>query len=199
MKKAKKAFTNRLKDKNIFRPKVLALVSRGNKGFVGSSMAVSNFLRPLYLHNRIYHFKPSLKEAVILAKPLDAAQTATGWKSSAVNCGDYENSKDPCQNCQIVFQNLDGFITNSDSLVNAGGDTFFGACAEYLPVNYLLQDGAYTSPEADKVVDQAMNKHMKQCFLLFKEYRDIVDACNTACKTVDIFHIFGFLKNRMET
>ncbi|MCG8406887.1 MAG: hypothetical protein MI923_16945, partial [Phycisphaerales bacterium] len=61
--------------RNTFRPSVLAKISRGiNKQektyAVGSSLAVSHFLRPLYFHNRISHFKQSLKKAVIYNKPL---------------------------------------------------------------------------------------------------------------------------------
>ena len=42
-----------LRTKNIFKPKVLTKVSRNDWGLIGSSIAVSSFLRPLYLHKRV--------------------------------------------------------------------------------------------------------------------------------------------------
>ena len=115
MQRAKNAFRNYLPEitsnngrsrRNIFRPNALALVSRNKKWFeVGSSMAVSNFLRPPCLYDRIFHFKPSLKKAVILVEPLDATEgTLQGWHCFAFNNRDYKNNKDPCQNCQKILE-----------------------------------------------------------------------------------------------
>lgn len=76
-----KPLEGRDRRRNRFRSKVLTKVSRRDekekkkKWSVGSSVAVSHFLRPLYLYNRIRHFKPSLKRAVILNEPLETAET----------------------------------------------------------------------------------------------------------------------------
>ena len=72
-----KPLEGRDRRRNRFRSKVLTKVSwrdkkeKKKKWSVGSSVAVSHFLRPLYLYNRIRHFKPSLKRAVILNEPLE--------------------------------------------------------------------------------------------------------------------------------
>ena len=65
-----------------FKPKVLTLVSHNGKWFVGSSVAVNHFLRPLGLYNRICDFKQSLKKAVIYYQPLETEDNLH-WKSSS--------------------------------------------------------------------------------------------------------------------
>ena len=69
--KQAKSFFSTLKSKNIFQPKVLVEVSHNSSVFVGCSIAVSSFLRPLCLHNRIAMFKCKLKDAVVFGRPLD--------------------------------------------------------------------------------------------------------------------------------
>lgn len=207
--KAGEAFRTYLIDirgkRNIFRPKVLALVSRGLEYFVGSSMAVSNFLRPLCLNERIVHFKPSLKRAIIRFEPLrlDPAEgILEGWSSSAFDHKDYQTTKVPCQKCQTVFSSLDGFIGNNDLLANAGGNTFLGACAEYCPANNLLPGG-----DGAEMLS-VMREHMAQCETFFRSYRNIRNLCDGAYSRYQrdnsplrdvyhevrpIVHIFGFI------
>lgn len=137
-------------------------------------MAVSNFLRPLCLNERIVHFKPSLKRAIIRFEPLrlDAAEgMLEGWSSSAFDNRDYQTTKVPCQKCQRVFSSLGGFISNNDSLANAGGNTFLGACAEYCPVNNFLPHGD------DTEMLPVMRKHKGRCVTFFQSYRDIRGQC----------------------
>ena len=86
-----------LDKKNRFRPKVLAKVSHDDQFFIGSSIAVNHFLRPLYLYNRITQFQWSLQKAIIFFEPLAAADSKN-WESSACSA-DYETAKAPCQNC----------------------------------------------------------------------------------------------------
>lgn len=175
-------------------------------------MSVSNFLRPLCLYERIFHFKPSLKRAIIRFKPLDTGDgVLEGWSSSAFDNRDYETTKAPCQNCQTVFSSLGGFIGSNDFLANAGGSsTFLGACAEYCPVNNLLD------PEGDDTeMLPVMREHMGRCVTFFQSYRNIRDKCVKACRRYErdkspdrsldlmslrdvyhqvrpIMHIFGF-------
>ena len=215
MERAGKAFKKHLTEirwnkggqRNIFRPNVLAFVSRDDKTFVGSSMSVSNFLRPLCLNERIFHLKPSLKNAIIRFEPLDTAEgMLEGWSSSAFDNKDYETNKEPCQKCQIIFSSLGGFIINNGVLANAGGNTFLGACAEYCPVNNFLPDGD------DTETDTVMREHRDRCVLFFESYRGIRNRCEEAHDRYDgprddeslehlrgvynevrpIVHIFGF-------
>lgn len=93
---------------NVFKPEALAVVSHNNKSFVGASIAVSNFLRPLYLHKRIADFKkPRLREAIIFHQPLNTKDTQD-WTSQALNImGTY---KPACTNCRRTFERLNGFV-----------------------------------------------------------------------------------------
>lgn len=138
-------------------------------------MSVSNFLRPLCLYERIFHFKPSLKRAIIRFEPLDTAKgMLEGWSSSAFDNRDYQTTKVPCKKCQTVFSSLGGFIGNNDFLANAGGNTFLGACAEYCPVNNLLPGG-----DGAEMLS-VMREHMARCKTFFRKYRDIRDQCHIA-------------------
>ena len=71
--------------------------------------------------------------------------------------------------------NLDGFITRSDSLANAGGNTILGACAEYCPVNNFLPDGV-----DNETLRTVMREHMNRCMSFFESYRDILSKCQVA-------------------
>ena len=88
------------------------MVSHNNKSFVGASIAVSNFLRPLYLHKRIADFKnPRLREAIIFHQPLNTKDTQD-WTSEAINImGAY---KPACTNCRRTFERLNGFIPEKE-------------------------------------------------------------------------------------
>ena len=207
------ALFSKLPSKNRFRPKVLAQVSYNGKFFVGSSISVSSFLRPLCLYNRIRHFKHSLKKAIVFFKPLCIADDeAMRWSSYAYEMKEtktanetnnrqeksYTESKPPCQNCRMVFMNLNGFIASEDA---SKGDSFLGACAEYCPVNELVVSDSDASFGADTV----LKIHENRCSVLFCDYREIAEKCFDAYDSGDIkrmediypevrskIHIFGF-------
>ena len=175
---AKKYF-RRLGSNNIFQPKVLVKVSCNSVFSVGCSMAVSSFLRPLCLHNRIAKFKFRLREAVVLDSPLDPGDQNGQWSSSAfMRSNHYTEPKDPCRNCQDMFINLNGFIPDK---VEAGTrDTFQGACAEYIPVNEMLTDDTRDRPTV--AVQKKLEGNLERCMYLFRNYREITAKC---CKCLN--------------
>ena len=62
-------------------------------------MAVSPYLRPHCLRNRIIKFKVRLQEALVFGKALCLPDDqATGWCSSAVMKNEYAQEKAPCKN-----------------------------------------------------------------------------------------------------
>ena len=177
-----------LGSKNTFRPHVLAKVWRDDSGFVGSSIAVSSFLRPLCLHERVIHFKSSLRKAVVFAEPLQRPLRgqASRWSSMAYRRRSvketdsdkaprrYNKRKDPCKNCQEMFKNLSGFIS-VEGLDSPRAETFWGACAEYCPVNELIADvGRDTDPQ----MDNKLRRHRKRCISLFKGIRNLCELAN---------------------
>lgn len=188
-----------LKRKNIFRPKVLAKVSYDKKCFaVGSSIAVSYFLRPLFLYRRISHFNPVLQKAIISFQPLDTTHIAKQeWSSQAFGGNGFETRKAPCQNCKMMFSNLAGFIARSEEESRPAeggnvesGSTFLSACAEYCPVNQLLGDllkhDEETFSEADKAfITTAMEGHKDRCTVLFTDYLKIANDCSEAHQSQD--------------
>lgn len=202
-----------LTSKNRFRPKVLAQVSLNGVFFVGSSMSVSPFLRPLCLYNRIRHFKRELKRAIAFSTSLCIADNeGMSWSSSAYQAKlkEYNKQKSPCKKCQIVFKNLKGFIDCDDVLVDGDDydddcDSYWGACAEYCPVNGLLLDDSEASSGADSEMFKKLKIHMNRCSVLFRDYREIADKCFDAHESGDIkkmediyhevrskIHIFGY-------
>jgi len=204
-----KRFFCQLGSKNIFQPKVLAKVSHNSDFVVGCSMSVSSFLRPLCLHNRISKFNCRLTEAVVLDRPLDSSDQGEQWSSSAFMRGSietgYTEPKNPCRNCQVMFQNLKGFVpTNAEA---GNRDTFQGACAEYIPVNELIEDDA--KDRATVAVQKKLEANLKRCMYLFKNYQEIAEElvkCSVDNKTLvndkklltaashklAHIHIFGF-------
>lgn len=224
-----KDFFRKLGGKNIFQPKVLAKVSR-HSGlpdekpvfWVGCSMSVSSFLRPLSLHNRVATFNCRLREAVVLDSHLDPGDQKGQWSSSAFMRGGqddrppgnqkgkretgYAVPKNPCRNCRDMFQELPGFLPSDAEEGNR--DTFLGACAEYLPVNELLQED--TQDRSTVAVQKKLKEHLDGCIYLLKNYRKIAEKCcecyNEATGTlkkdqqlltaaydeVQHIHIFGF-------
>ena len=173
--------------KNTFRPHVLAKVWLDDSGFVGSSIAVSSFLRPLCLHERVIHFKPSLRKAVVFTKPLQRPLRgqASRWSSMAyrrpVQETDsdmaprrYNERKDPCKNCQEMFKNLSGFIS-VEGLHSSRAETFLGACAEYCPVNELIAD---VGRDTDRQMDNKLRIHRERCISLFKGIRNLCELAN---------------------
>lgn len=178
MTQAKSFFNGLGRSHNTFRPKVLARVSHNGKWFVGSSVAVSHFLRPLYLYNRIYGFKKSLKEAVVYFEPLEN-EDEVAWNSLAFWFGDdYETEKSPCENCKFMFQNLSGFLPGTDNLGDEDDtESFLAACGEYPPTNQCLPDDAEADNEA--VID-ALTKFRNKCESYFQSYHDGVFDCFSA-------------------
>ncbi len=171
-----------LQNKNIFKPKVLAIVRHNGELSIGSSIAVSHFLRPLCLYRRIVNFnKQSLKKAIVFYQPLDTS-AITNWSSSALSTGDQHKSKAPCQNCASLFGNLEGFI--DPRLGQGGSDTFLGACAEYCPVDQLLPEEAL-SEEDNQRINAALEINRNQCTVLFEQFPDIERECKEACNTED--------------
>ena len=208
-----------LTSKNRFRPKVLAQVSHNGKSFIGSSIRVSCFLRPRCLYNRIQRFKHNLKKAVTCSGPLCIADNeAMGWSSfafvmkvtkTAEETGNraeksYTEPKPPCPNCQIMFKNLKGFIDCKN--VSKDGDSYWGACAEYCPVDELLfVDDSKASSGADSEMLDKLKVHENQCSILFREFGDIAAECKNAYVSRDTermeaiypevrskIHIFGY-------
>ena len=178
MSRAKELFST-LKTKNTFKPKVLTQVSHNGKWFVGSSMAVSHFLRPLCLYNRIRNFKKSLKKAVVDFQPLETEDNVH-WNSSSFwfKPVGYETKKPPCQNCMFMFQNLPGFLGGRDNLREEGdGDTLLAACGEYLPTNQCLQDNAESDNEA---VNAALTNFRHKCILYIQTFHDSISQCDSA-------------------
>lgn len=169
--------------RNRFRPKVLTKVSRSNenkikKWSVGSSVAVSHFLRPLYLYNRIRHFKPSLKRAVILNEPLETAEKNAEWESEAFGGKGYKQSKGPCQTCKSMFRNLHCF-QNGES----GQRGFSSAqCAEYCPINQLLplDQEATLEDEITQELDTVLGQFRQRCWSLYEDFGNIAQICREA-------------------
>ena len=179
--------------RNIFRPRVLAKISRGiNKQektyAVGSSLAVSHFLRPLYFHDRISHFKQSLKKAVIYNEPLETrAEENVNWEFKAFGGEGYKEPKEPCKTCKYMFGNLQSFEGESDKFQFSSAQ-----CAEYCPVNQLLPDPK-TSLPADKILlqklDNALEQFREKCSLLSENFRQIAEICKKASDSKDIDNI----------
>ena len=186
-----KDWLRRLGQKNTFKPKVLALVSRNGKWFVGSSVAVSHFLRPLCLYNRISDFKQSLKKAVIYFQPLETDDKVL-WNSSAFSFTEgYKTKKDPCDNCRIMFKNLSGFLGQEGASANTVVKTFLAACGEYPPINQCLPDDVETSLEhnADKKVNDALIKFREKCDELFKNFETVASECFKAYVSKDVEYL----------
>ena len=165
-----------LNSKNIFKPKALAKVLHREKWSVGSSVAVSEFLRPLCLYTRIASFKQNLTKAIALNQPLHT-EDDQNWSSSAW-AFEGENhdlrAKPPCQNCTMMFEPLAGFIQTSEQ---GGSGTFLGACAEYGPVDQLLAVEALT-PEENQWIKDQLKRNRDQCTVLYRNFRDIENRCN---------------------
>ncbi|KAJ7379670.1 hypothetical protein OS493_014074 [Desmophyllum pertusum] len=155
-----------LSSKNIFRPRVLAMVSHNDKWFsVGSSIA-----------------------------PLDAAdiRQINNWSCSAfLTKGQCTESKAPCQSCKMMFKNLVGFISNDDPRANLGeGDVQLGGCAEYCPVDQILADDVepalHLSEYESQLIDDLLQRNRDRCSVLFREFRTIVEECSEAYQFKDI-------------
>ena len=163
--------------RNTFKPKVLTQVSHNGKWFVGSSVAVSHYLRPLYLCNRICDFKQSLKKAVVYFQPLETEDN-DDWNSKAFWFkGGYTEDKFPCKNCRFLFQNLSGFLGGTDNLGEAGASdntgrtSYLAACGEYPHINQCLPDDAESDNEA---VNGALTNFRAKRLLYYQTFYDNV-------------------------
>ena len=190
-----------LKAKNTFKPKVLTQVSHNGKWFVGSSMAVSHFLKPLCLYNRIRNFKKSLKDAVVDFKSLEI-EGNVHWNSSSfwfkpvgsplaeVSHDEakrpllegkpvgYITEKPPCRNCKVMFKNLPGFLGGRDNLREEGDrETILAACGEYVPTNQCLPDDAES---ANKAENDALSNFLHKCILYIQLFHESVSKCDLA-------------------
>ena len=187
-----------LGSKNIFRPMCVAKVSHNGKCFVGSTIAVSHFLRPLCLCRRIDNFKQSLKKAIVFYDQPLATSDNQNWSSEAFLSTKWER-KHPCQNCGEMFGTLEGFIATSEY---SKGNSFLGACAEYCPVNQLLADDQdrVLSENESRFMSALMERNKRRCLDLFHEFDKIVGMCRRAYDSKDVrvfrgirhqVHIFG--------
>ena len=184
-----RSFLRTLHDKNTFLPKVLAKVSREENSFIGASIAVSHFLRPIYLYSRVINRKKSLAEAIIKFRALDISPEQN-WEFEAFeretveiqkNEGKKEitkqhvGPKDLCQNCKMMFLG---------DKSGKGGRSFLGACAEYCPVDELLPDESklkVTDVKGDdSVIGYLLKRNLSRCSLLFKEFENIYERCKSA-------------------
>ena len=179
-------FLRTLHCKNTFMPKVLAKVSSAEKSFIGASIAVSHFLRPIYLHNRVINCEKSLRDAIIEFRALDIS-VKQNWEFEAFereteknhnNEGEteitnkYESHKKLCQNCKMMFLG---------DKSGKGGRTFLGACAEYCPVDELLRDKRKLDDSSDNsVIHYLLKRNLSRCSLLFKEFKNIYERCKSA-------------------
>ncbi|CAH3173145.1 unnamed protein product [Porites evermanni] len=177
--------------RNRFRPKVLTKVSRRDKKgkkkkwSVGSSVAVSHFLRPLYLCNRICRFKPTLKRAVIYNEPLETAETNVEWQSEALGGERYEISKRPCQTCYSKFVNLHCFqYGESDQRPFSSAQ-----CAEYCPINQLLPLDQEARPEDEitQELDTILGQFRQRCWFLYEDFGNIAQICSRICREASHF------------
>jgi len=173
--------------RNRFRPKVLTKVSRSDKNkikkwSVGSSVAVSHFLRPLYLYNRIRNFKLSLKKAVIYNEPLETAETNAEWESEAFGGEGYKLSKNPCQTCQSKFGNLQCFGESDQREFSSA------QCAGYCPINQLLPLDQEAAPEDEitQELDTVLGQFRQRCWLLYEDFGNIAQICQEALNFGDI-------------
>ena len=196
-----RGFLKTLHDDNTFLPKVLAEVSREENSFIGASIAVSHFLRPIYLYSRVINLKKSFGEAIIKFRALDISveqnwefvafdresvkiQKHEGEKEEerkSVKIQKHEGGKeitkqhigpkDLCQNCKMMFRGDES---------GKGCRSFLGACAEYCPVDELLPDESKLKDSRDdSVIDHLLDRNRSRCSLLFKEFENIYERCKS--------------------
>ena len=182
-------------------------------------MAVSNFLRPLYLHKRIADFeKPRLREAIIFHQPLNTEDTQDWTSEAFVTKGNRDikpacaritkgnrDIKPACANCRRTFQRLNGFVPETEP----GDDqnrTFLGACAEFCPVDKLLH---YETNASDgQEINNRLRRNLERCLTYFTKFNTISKRCQDADSSGEIqkirevynqihpiVHIFGRIPN----
>ena len=176
MEKAK-YYLSKLSKGNTFKPIVLARVSHAGRSFVGASIAVSHFLRPICLYHRIINLKQSLGKAIVHFQPLNIPDRQN-WSFEAFNGAKYGIEKSLCENCNMMF---------CDDRSGNGSSTFLAACAEYCPVNHLLPDEPNLEQSAsdDPLVMNQLKRNRDRCSDLFKNFLDISTKCKTAARSND--------------
>ena len=165
----------KLTSTNIFKPKVLAKVSHGDRSFIGASIAVSFFLRPICLLYRIINLKQSLGKAIVHFEPLDIPDRQN-WKFEAFQGKTYHQGKKLCESCNMMF--CGGCSGN-------GRLTFLAACAEYCPVNQLLPDELNLGQSDDAVVTDRLRRNLARCSDLFENFSYIFKRCKDAVHSGD--------------
>ena len=165
---AAKDHLSKLSSKNTFKPKVLERVSHTGRSFIGASIAVSHFLRPICLFHRIINLKHSLGKAIVHFQPLNIPDRQN-WLFEAFYRADYYLTRSPCQNCNMMFCN--------DRI----------ACAEYCPVNQLLpgEPKLWQSASHDPIVMNLLRQNHARCSDLFENFLDISNKCIAAARSND--------------
>ena len=166
-----------LEIKNTFKPKVLAKISKpaDNKHSIGSSIAVSHFLRPICLYNRIIRLKRTLAKKILHFAPLELEKKEWVFEAFQQKSGDdgYRSRKETCKNCKMIF---------FGDYWGEGHSTFLGACAEYCAVNELLPPEGTAQDKVDEKDSPLLKKNLSRCSLLFEGFKDISEKCIYVCK-----------------
>ena len=174
-------FFKKLGGGNTFKPKVLVKITHkpSNKHSVGSSMAVSHFLRPICLYNRITRLKRPLAKTILHFNSLKLVKNEWVFKAFQHEKGNdgYRSEKDACKNCKMIF---------FDDHWGEGHNTFLGACAEYCAVNELLPPEKTLQEYADDNDHPFLQRNLNRCTLLFEGFKDISKKCINACRSKEI-------------
>ena len=191
---AAKDHLSKLSSKNTFKPIVLARVSHTGRSFIGASIAVSHFLRPICLYHRIKNLKQSLGKATVHFKPLNIPDR-DNWIFEAFHRKKYDSEKNLCQNCKIMFRG-----NRSEN----GETSFLAACAEYCAVNQLLPDELNLCQSDDQLVADRLKRNLARCSDLFESFscmsKKCIDAADSGNKddievvyqeVISRLHIFG--------
>ena len=168
---------SKLTSKNTFKPTVLTRVSHTGRSFIGASIAVSHFLRPICLFHRIINLKQSLGKAIVHFQPLNIPDRQN-WLFESLNTANYDLIRSPCQNCNMMF---------CDDRSGNGWSTFLAACAEYCPVNHLLPDepNLRQSASHDPLVMNLLRRNHARCSDLFENFLEISNKCIAAARSND--------------
>ena len=169
---------------NIFLPDVLAIFEHvpSKRFFAGALIAVSDFLRPICLHNRIINLKEKLGGAVIHFCPLDDPLRHDLLFSYALKTQRYDSLTHglPCQNCKTLLQG---------DKSGRRGPKFLSACAEYCVVNGLLPDEQTLKHSQDQSINLKLVRNYNQCMALLENYRDMSEKCITAFENGNLYEM----------
>ena len=161
-----------LGEKNTFKPVVLVKITHepSDKHSIGSSMAVSHYLRPICLHNRIIRLKRTLAKKILHFAPLKLEKKEWVFEAFQHKRRDdgYSSKKDTCKNCKMIF---------FGDCWGEGHNTFLGACAEYCAVNELLPFEETLKEHADHDDQPFLKRNISRCSILFEGFKDISKKC----------------------